>query len=129
VSRGRDQVRTSWEGVVNDVPPTANNLLRMHFRVRKELKNRWYLEIYAAFARDGVDRMPTVAAAKRRVTVTVRSKQERDDANQWAGVDKLIFDNLVALRWLANDSPKWIEPHIHGEVGQPRTVIRIEEIL
>jgi len=120
--------RTSWEGIVGIAPPSANVIQRMHHQPLKELKNRWYLEIYLAFARDGAAGLPTVAAAKRRVSLWIRSKQERDHANLWLGADKLILDNLTALRWIADDAPSWIEPHVTGEVGRPRTIIRIEEM-
>ena len=97
--------------------------MRTHFRARKVLKDRFYLELYAAFALD----MPTKAVGRRHVRVVVTSLRERDHANLWLGVDKLIHDNLTKLGWLVDDSPKWMTPTVEGKVGAKHTLIEISE--
>jgi len=115
--------RRTWTGIIKDCPPSANQLLRTHYRDRKALAERWYLELYAAFAHD----RPTKAIGKRRVAVTVTSTRERDHANLWLGVDKLIFDNLTRLGWLVDDNPTYLDAEVKGETGDRSTSITIEE--
>lgn len=113
----------SWRAVVEDAPPSANVLMRMHWAARKRLIGRWYLELYGAFQFD----LPTRAKQKRNVRVVVTTIHERDYANLWLGVDKLIFDNLKKLGWLVDDSPKWMMPEVVGRVGKPQTEIEISQ--
>lgn len=116
---------TSWHGEIPRVPPSANVFMRMNrWKDQGKLKGEWYLEVYAAFAPN----TPEKAEGKRRVTVIVRSKNLRDDANQYLAVDKLILDNLRTLGWIVDDSPKWIDLKVTGEVGQPRTFITLEDL-
>lgn len=116
-----------WRGEVNDCPPSANVYMRLHFRERKALKDRWYLELYSAFAKFGGEGLPDRARKRRHVRVVVTSKQQRDHANLWLGVDKLIHDNLTKLGWIADDCPNWMTPVVEGVVGTPHTLIEIRE--
>jgi len=89
------------------------------------LKDRWYLEICAAFSKN--DERPAKAAGKRTVLVTITSKRPRDHANNWLAADKLIFDNLVKLGWLTDDDEAGLSPSVVGKVGDPATLIEIYE--
>lgn len=113
--------KQGWQGSIPNCPPSANELIRTHWAERKKLIDRWYLEVYAAFAHD----LPTKATGKREVHVTVTSKRSRDHANLWLGVDKLIFDNLVKLGWLKDDDERGLSPKVIGKVGKPQTDIWI----
>lgn len=124
MERGKEVIPTFWRGEIPDCPPSANEFERLHWRARSRLIKAWYTEVYAAF-RFG---FPSKATKKRRVHVIVRSLRERDFSNQWLGVDKLIHDNLTKLGWIVDDSPKWIEPSITGEVGPRHTIIEILDL-
>lgn len=114
-----------WRAEINEAPPSANVLLRTHFRKRKELKDVWYLHLYTGFFHSGI----TKAKVKRSVKITIRSKKERDEANNVTPADKLILDNLKRLGLIVDDSPKWIELQVLGEVGEPKATIEIRESL
>ncbi len=112
-----------WKAEIPKAPPSENVFLRTHFRERKRLKEIWYLELYTAFQESGI----TQATGKRSLRILVRSKKERDRANLWGPADKLICDNLKRLGWIVDDSPKWIDIDVNGEVGEPRTVVEVGE--
>lgn len=116
------QSRT-WHGEVPQAPPSANVFQRMHWIDRRKLIADWYILLCAAFFRE----TPTQATGRRRVRVVVRSKQERDYANLWLAVDKLVFDNLTKRGWLVDDDRAHLEPEVLGEEGTPRTLIEISE--
>ncbi len=115
----------TWRAEIPLCPPSANVYIRLNIHERKVAKGLWYIDIYAAFARGDAYAVPTKATGRRRVRVTVRSKNMRDYANLWLGVDKLIFDNLTKLGWIVDDSPKWMTPEVVGEVGEPHTTIEV----
>lgn len=112
-----------WRAVINEAPPSTNVLLRTHFRKRKEWRDIWYLHLYVAFFHTGITR----AVGKRTVHITIRSVKERDKANNYTPADKLICDNLKRLGWIVDDSPKWIDLEVLGEVGEPMTMVEVSE--
>ncbi len=118
---GRIKRPRVWRAEINDCPPTANEYMRMHYRVRMAQKSKWYTLIYAAFFHD----TPRKATGRRRVRVVVTSKRERDYANLWLAIDKCLLDSLVKLGWLVDDSPKFLTPVVEGKVGEPHTLIEI----
>lgn len=97
--------------------------MRTHFRERKKLSDAWYLHLYTAFFYTGIPK----AKKKRKVTITIRSSKERDKANNYTPADKLICDNMKRLGFIVDDSPKWIDLDVLGEVGEPRTFIEVSE--
>lgn len=115
----------SWRAEIPCAPPSENEMLRMHFRQRKELKDIWYLHLYTSFFNSGIRK----AKIKRVVRITVRSKKERDRGNLWGPADKMILDNLTRLGFIVDDSPKWIDVDVQGEVGEPRTVVEVSEVV
>jgi Holliday junction resolvase RusA-like endonuclease len=117
------RTRKYWRAEIPEVPPSANVLLRTHFRERKTKREVWYALLYGAFFHEGI----TKATVKRTVTISIRSKNERDHANNYLGADKLILDNLRRLGFIRDDSPKWVEVVIHAEVGEPRTIVEVSE--
>jgi hypothetical protein len=110
-----------WKGFIPLTLPSANVFLRSHWTERKRLSKIMYLELYDAFK----DNFPTRATGKRRVRVEVVSHRQRDHANLWTPVDKLIHDNLTKLQWIVDDSPKYITPEVLGSVGLPGTIVEI----
>lgn len=113
--------KSSWKAVINDCPPSANVFLRTHWAERKKQKEVWYLHVYTAFFYEGVTR----ASGKRKVKLTIFSKKERDQTNQYLAADKLILDNLKRLGWIVDDSPKWMDLELIGCVGEPQTIVEI----
>lgn len=111
----------TWRAVISEAPPSNNVLLRTHFRKRKELREVWYALLYSAFFHEGITR----ATGKRSIVITIRSKRERDELNNTLGADKLICDNLKRLGWIVDDSPKWCDVLVTGEVGDPQTVVEV----
>lgn len=110
-----------WKVSIQKCPPSANEYIRTHWAVNRRQKGIWYIEIYAAFR----DAMPTLATGKRKVRIEVTSTRQRDHANLWTPVDKLIVDNLVKLRWLVDDKPAYLDLCVSGKAGTPETVIEI----
>lgn len=113
----------TWRIMVAEAPPSANVFMRTHFRRRAKLKEAWGYLLLAAGVRD----IPP-AKANRIVYVTVTSKKQRDHANLWLGVDKLILDNLVGFGVLKDDSPRFCDVIVKGKVGDRATEIEIREV-
>lgn len=120
----RIAIPKTWRAEIAEVPPSANDFMRTHFRKRMEKKSVWYALLYGAFFHEEITKAKGV---KRSVTITIRSRNLRDDANQYLAADKLILDNLKALGWIVDDSPKWIDLKIVPEVGEPRTIVEVSE--
>lgn len=120
---GRVKRPRVWRGEINDCPPSANEYMRMHFRLQKAQKAKWYVLIYTAF----FDNMPKKAKGRRHVRVVVTSTKERDYSNLWLAIDKCIHDTLTKLGWIIDDSPKFMTPTVEGKVGTPHTLIEISE--
>lgn len=113
----------SWKGVIPVTLPSANVYLRSHWAERLRLQRIFYLELYAAFK----DHMPTKATGKRKVKVLVVSTRERDYANLFTPVDKLLLDQMVKLGWLVDDKPAYLDLDVTGRAGTPETVVEISE--
>lgn len=110
-----------WRGEVKDCPPSANVFERLHWAERSRLIKAWNLHVYTAFFHD----TPTQAVGRRKVRVVVTSPRERDHANLWLGVDKLVHDNLTKMGFIVDDSQKFLTPIVEGQVGTPHTLIEI----
>lgn len=114
-----------WRATIPECPPSANVLIRTHFRERKKDKEKFYALLYGAFFHENVSK----AKGKRKVKLWLRSKRSRDYANLFLGADKYILDNLKRLGWIIDDNPKWLDLEVVGEVGEPQTVIEISEVI
>lgn len=116
--------QASWRAIIPDVPPSANQFLRTHWGRRAKLKEKFQRLLYKAFFGSGV----TKAEGKRKVTLILHTKRQRDYANNFLAADKCILDSLVNLGYLKDDSPKWLELSLSSQVGTPQTIIEISEV-
>lgn len=114
----------NWEAVVPLAYPSANVYMRSHWTQQREIKQTWKDTLSLLLA--------TVphAAKRRRVNIIRYGSRQLDYGNLWLGADKIIFDSLVALELLVDDSPTWIEPSIEQikcKRKDEKTVIQIYE--
>ncbi len=87
---------------------SLNKFLRMHWAVRKRLKESWSVMILGAVGNSG-NMALYKASGKRRVTVVRFGKKVADYDNLVGGAKSLLIDNLVAHGLLIDDSPTWLE--------------------
>ena len=97
----------SWRLVI-PVPTTSQNTRdRQHHMARHRSKGLWWWHIRAA---PGFLLVPR-ATGRRRLTIERHARtQPQDEANVHGGCKGLV-DDLVQLRLLIDDTPKWLE---HG---------------
>ncbi len=110
---------------IPEVPRGPNGhagLLRMHWRVRNQYRDRWYWLIRAA--------LPVMVLEPQTERCKVRIHQVRkrrlDPDNLVASV-KYVLDSLIRWGVIKDDSPGWIELTVTQEAGRPcRTLIEVE---
>ena len=109
--------------------PSNNQLLRMHWAARKNLKAVFIREIWAQLIEKA--RFPVLREKKKKsVTVTLYRRGRRyDKPNAYGGADKMIVDSLVELGIIWNDSRPWLDLTVQQELDHknPRTEIEISE--
>src|SRR4030067_3219043 len=101
----------SYTFTFNRILPTNNLLLRMHWAKRlKEIETCRKLIFVQACDNDLEFRKPR---KKIKVDVCFHWKSNRgrrpDKVNVWGAIDKLVVDALVKLRYLKDDSDKFVE--------------------
>lgn len=113
-----------WELTVFDVPPSANELMRMHWTKMRRLKEAWAYYLIES----GVHGIPRCGVQKRTADFTLFVSKIRDEANNYLGCDKLIIDNLVKYGILHDDSPEFLTLKIsQTPAARTKTVIKISE--
>lgn len=106
------------------VPPTLNNMLRLHWSKRHRLMGDWKVLLLEALGRR---RFPP-ARGPRRVVIRV-TRGCRQDPDNRAFNAKLILDNLKKLRLIEDDRPSLLELQVEEQYGRRRqTIIEILEI-
>lgn len=114
----------NWEATVPMAYPSANVYMRSHWAKQKKTKEQWKQLLSLLFAHT------PHAAKRRRVNIIRYGSRQLDYGNLWLGADKIIFDSLVSLELLVDDSPTWIDPTIEQQKCKrkdERTVIQIYE--
>lgn len=114
----------NWEAEIPMAYPSANVYMRSHWAKQKKIKEEWRRILSLVFAH-----VPH-AAQRRRVHIIRYGSRELDYGNLWLGADKIIFDSLVSLEILVDDSPTWIDPSIEQikcKRKEERTVVQIYE--
>lgn len=86
--------------------PSLNQLLRMHYRKRKRLKDSFLWEIKANLFEQDLEIEPS--PPKRRLSVVSYRKKLLDQDNYIGGL-KLLIDSLVDLGLVSDDSPEFLE--------------------
>ncbi len=118
----------TWTLTIDDIFPTTNPFLRLHWRKRHELGEAWYWMLLEQVALhvDGL----TSAKKKRHVKVISYRRGDPDEHNLVTPADKLCLDNFIKLGVLVDDNKKWCKLEATGEkAGKEglRTVIEIRE--
>jgi len=122
-----EQIRRDRRIIVPAVPLSLNRLLRLHWTGRRKENNRWWHLIAQAA---GVGPMGRRKKARMWVSIGVWRKRVQDHDNA-CGSLKPVMDALRRLRWIVDDSPKWITLHqVEWPAnGEPeRTEIKLEEM-
>src|ERR1700745_363750 len=102
--------------VIPDAPPSLNRLLRMHWRARERLQDRWTHEIWAALrGNEGLGKGPVEPLLRAQVTIERRSPRELDTDNCYASM-KPVVDSLKVLKLITDDNPE----HLTLTVTQSR---------
>ena len=122
----------SYTFTFNRILPTNNLLLRMHWAKRlKQIETCRELIFVQACDNDLEFRKPL---KKIKVDVCFHWKSNRgrrpDKVNVWGAIDKLVVDALVKLRYLKDDSDKFVEWGTveHKVTGKEQTEVRITEL-
>lgn len=109
--------------IVNDIPPSLNKVLRMHWTRKQALLTAWRWMIKAAFGH------PTALCdGKRRVRITLLHSRFYDKDNAY-GACKVVFDALKAEGFIVDDRAEWLEASVEQKKCQHKerhTVIELE---
>ena len=124
VSAATAQARVEFE--IPWVPPTLNQLLRLHWSKRRKMA--WTAGAYLIAA--GLSRRQPGTRSRVRVTIQMYRKNptDRDGAQ---GSCKVFFDIIRRAGWAVDDSEKWMEQDVLPVIvdrRRPRTKVIIEEI-
>jgi len=118
--------------IISSLPPSTNILERMHWAVKKRLRNALRWELTAAIADIGRYLPPIEYALKppkRRVTITTYRPRRFDPDNAVGGC-KVLLDAMRDIGLLRNDSPKWLELVVYQVIEKCdcHTEILVEDI-
>ncbi|MBE3130607.1 MAG: hypothetical protein IMZ54_07805 [Acidobacteria bacterium] len=118
--------------VLKSLPPSTNQLERMHWAVKRQLRQGLQWELTAGLADTGMKLPPLLygkTAPKRRVTITIYRPRRFDPDNATGGC-KVLLDAMRDIGLLRNDSPKWMELVVNQKIEKCdcRTEIEIEDI-
>jgi len=93
---------------LKSIPPSMNQVMRMHWAERRRLRSTLQWELTAALA-DGGTKLPPLlfgkTAPRRRVIVHVYRPRRLDPDN--AG-PKILLDAMRDIGLIRNDSPRWL---------------------
>jgi len=110
------------------VTPSLNELLRMHWTKRRQLRKNYGWEFVAVGANH--QKYKTEMGERRRVTIISYRAQLCDPDNLMGGL-KILLDTMIDLDLICDDSPKYMELVAMQEQennGNYRTEITIERI-
>lgn len=108
------------------VTMSNNELIRMHFQTRREMKQSYMWELVAIGAND--QKYKAEFGERRRVTIISYRKQLCDPDNFIGGL-KILIDSLIEMDLICDDSPKYLELVALQEVKKPyQTEITIESL-
>lgn len=110
-----------WIVVIRVKIESGNKLLRAHWGVRRDLKEK-----YIKALRVALPTPPTFASRLRHLDIISYRKRLLDKDNLYTGA-KFLIDALKELGWLYDDAPQYLNLHITQKVDtkNPRTLIRI----
>ena len=118
---------------ISSLPPSTNQLERMHWAVKKRMRSSFAWELVAALGETDMRLPPLLIgpkAPKRRIAITIYRPRLLDDDNCAGGL-KPLLDAMRDLGLLRNDSPKWmdlVKPVQYVSKDNQRTEILIEDL-
>ena len=113
-----------WKLFVSELLPSANAFLRLHWAARQRLSRDWYWLLIGAGAG-----MVSSVRGKRSVRMTRCASRLMDQANLWTPSDKCVLDNLVRMKLIKDDSPRWLDALLAQRVDKVMgTLIEIWEV-
>ena len=110
------------------IPISNNKLLRMHWAPRKQLIDEWHGDIFWLVLEAGKQ---TFDVARVEAVIYFANKRRRDICNFMASLDKLVLDELVACKVLADDDSVHLpEISVRFDIDKanPRTEVRVTEL-
>ena len=115
---------------LQSIPPSMNQVMRMHWAERKRLRSQLQWELTAALADVGRKLPPPLygkAAPRRRVTITTYRPRRLDPDN---AQPKILLDAMRDIGLIRNDSPRWLELVVNQAIEKRdcRTEIKIEDM-
>ena len=124
-----DFIMKSWKLhiIIPEIPPTNNQLLRLHWRDRSRLNKTWYWLIKESLMNNDFDPKSIKFEDKRTVKIVVYRKQISDIDNLYGGI-KPVVDSLVKNDLLIDDGPKYCNliSEVCVDLNNQRTEIFIE---
>lgn len=113
---------------IDMVPPSLNKYMRMHWAVKKRLRESYGNLLRLCLADAGIE-LPEITT-KMRVQISIHSRgatARRLDTDNLYGGCKFLVDSMRDVWLIRNDSPKWLDLSIceYREDG-PFTVIEFE---
>jgi len=111
---------------IMSLPPSTNQLERMHWAVKKRLRRSVAQELTAAIHDQDEPFVP--ATTRRRVTIRVYRPRRFDPDNAIGGL-KVLLDAMRDVGLLKNDSPKWLDLGLDQRIEKTdcRTEILVEK--
>lgn len=110
------------------VPPSNNVLLRLHWAQRKTLIDEWHSDVFWLVMETGREKFDV---ARVEAVIYFAEKRRRDICNFMASLDKLVLDELVACKVLADDDSVHLpEISVRFDIDKdnPRTEVSVYEI-
>lgn len=108
---------------IQDVPPSLNKVLRMHWAKKRALWNDWRCNI-----RGEMRHVPTMAPLKRRVIIRLCHSRMYDKDNAYGAV-KPVVDALKEWALIFNDTAEWLDLTVEQQKcphKQRHTIIELE---
>ena len=117
---------------LQSIPPSANQIMRMHWGQRKRLRSQLQWELTAVLADMGRKLPPLLygkTAPRRCVIITTYRPRRLDPDNAYGGC-KVLLDAMRDIGLIRNDSPKWLELVVEQKIEKCdcRTEILIEDL-
>ena len=121
-------MKTVWKFTLDVVPPSFNVYDRMHWAVKKKLRETLGRRVMFALFEQGW-RMPADRAEVPPMMVSVViCRPRRLDPDSATASLKPLLDGMRDVRALRNDSPRWLKLEVDQEISAvPRTEITISE--
>ena len=110
------------------VPPSPNEVMRMHWGDRRKLWPMWRQEIAVALSPEQREEIWKWRQARILVSIHQRRRKLLDHDNLYGSV-KPILDGIVRCGWVGDDSPEFLcLQRVTQEIGKPETRITVQRI-